>query len=377
MCKPRKSSRMKRYVIALACFLLLPGQAFAVSGAPIGTGTHVWGECGSGQIATPMDVANAATWTTTEINSQILLVGKALQSSLEKLNGSLQAGTKGQLEALREMLVQTKAAEERVRAQRTYGAASQSNGLCGGQEMAAGSQVGKKSEKQVARGIRERNQDLADGAFPDQRAVDAWHEELLKTEPKIDVQLLFPADGTIPSTDVKAAADLHQLLLNPFPTPAVDESRKDTTAGRDYQLRQRVKLARLLVPQEVLARLMAYSTPTTELGELASKMWADMGGSGAPEGLTADGRISQNALYALLVSSRFSNPNWYREIAQKNEVMIYRELAMMQAFQLELLNRMHMDLKMIAAMMATQQAKGLEDEHERLMRLDSARPNGK
>lgn len=333
---------IKLLMIALSMSLVLGMgtlEAFGAS-APPGIGTVVTGECGSGPIATPMDVANAATWTATTINSQILEVGKALQLSLKGLTETVQTSTKGQIEAMRELLVQTKSAEARERAQRTYGAASQSALICPGRNGAAGVQVGKRAETGLTQDLNTRAAKVGEGQMPSSRALEKWHEELLQEHAKIDGKLIFPESGVIPQVDVKDAEGMAQLSLNPFPSPKVPDGTKSSASGRDAQVRQRVKSSRLAVPQDTKNSNIAYSAPVVELGDIVKSMQAAMGsGGGQLEGLSADGKTSMNAFFNVLVNSRFASPNWYEQTATKNEVFLLRELTYMQAFQLELLRR--------------------------------------
>lgn len=308
--------------------------------APTGGGTYVTGECGSGPIATPQDVANAATWTASAINSQILEVGKALQLSLKGLTETVQTASKAQIEASRELLVQTKSAEARERAQRTYGAASQSELICPGRNGAAGVQVGKRAESGLTQDLNTRATKLGEGQMPSSRVLEKWHEGLLQENAKIDGKLIFPETGVIPQADVKDAEGMAQLSLNPFPSPKIPDGMKSSANGRDAQVRQRVKSSRLAVPQDTKNSNIAYSAPIVEMGDIIKSMQAAMGaGGGQLEGLTADGKTSMNAFFNTLVNSRFASPNWYEQTATKNEVFLLRELTYMQAFQLELMRR--------------------------------------
>lgn len=331
------------FIIAVVCHA---NAAYAISaaglggGAPVGIGTLVTGKCGSGPIATPMDVANAATWTAGTINSEILKVGKALQLAIKGLTETTQTSAKAQIEALREALVQTKSAEARERAQRTYGAASQSELICPGRDGAAGVQIGKKAESGLAQDLNTRAARFSEGQMPSGRAIERWHEILAQNNSKIDGKLIFPESGVIQEKDIKDAETVAQLALNPFPTPKVSDEMKATAAGRDALIRQRAKNARLAVPQDVKNTNIAYSSPVAELGKIVSSMQEAMGSSGGKlEGLSAEGKTSMNAFFNTLVNSRFASPNWYTQTTTKNEVFLLRELAYMQAFQLELSRR--------------------------------------
>lgn len=346
---------MKRKCIAFALLLVTATPAAAATPTPpIGMGTFVTGYCSSGPIATPMDVANAAAWTVDSINSEILRVGQALQKSLQGLTETVQTGTKAQLEGLRELLVQTKAAESRERAQRTYGNASQSELICPGRNGAAGLQVGKKAESGLAADLNIRAAKVGEGQLPSTRALEKWHETLLQDNAQIDGKLIFPASGVIQAKDIKDAETLALMALNPYPTPKVPDNMLHTAQGRDALIRQRVKMARLAVPQDTKASNIAYSAPLADMGEIVQAMQKAMGaGGGSLEGLSSDGKTSMNAFFNVLTNSRFASPNWYEQTVTKNEVFLQREMVYMQAFQLELTRRMLEQLMRSNDMLAT------------------------
>ena len=151
------------------------------------------------------------------------------------------------------------------------------------------------------------------------------------------LEALFPLQGTLTGEQVAQAHESIKTLANPRPLPVVTDAQKKTAAGQTYAAARRIHENRLAAVAEALNHHVVLHSPTLpeDVAAWAQNQWAEAGGSGTPPGLVG-GRLSEVGLFKLLSQMRVGNPNWFAQLAASTDTGLLRELAMMQALQLEL-----------------------------------------
>lgn len=347
---------MKKIIVTLT-ILLCPAITWA--------GSYVVGTCSStGPIATPQEVSLAAHTATSEVNlhttmesgliqSRIDAVGKTLGLELQKNRSSNESLVEFQTNSIRDMLVKMGSAKEKIEAERTFGPQSRLGNLCSEPEIGGNIQAGEKAEKEVKNKLEEDIKSYNRIYRPEKDVRD--HITQIPYE-KISSESLFPSNKTLKKEDVKDAQNISQLITNPDPTPELPDADKETTAGKLYENQRKIKESALVVPQLVFNKNIAAHSPTMPLGDQAIEMHRSMGGTGDPDEIgIVDDKISPYAVLDLMVNSRFSNPNWYAELGEKNEIAMMRELLAMEAVSLEL-QRRQLELTQLMTLMLAQEA---------------------
>jgi hypothetical protein len=351
-------------IIIILFIVLMPVASWA--------GAQVIGCCSStGPIATPQEVSLAAHKATNEVNAhttvesqaiqyRIDTVGETLAIELQKNRTSNENLVEFQTNSIRDMLVQMGSAKEKVEAERIFGPQSRFESLCVEPEIGGTIQAGDKAEKQVRAKLEE---DIQDHNRTYRSGKEVQEDIVQIPFENISSEYLFPSNKTLKKEGVKDAQNLSQLITNPNPTPGLSDADKKTKAGELYEVRRKMKESALIVPQLVFNKNIAAHSPSVPLGDQAIEMHKSMGGSGDPDELgIVGGNISPYAALDLMVNSRFSNPNWYAELGEKNETAMMRELLAMEAVSLEL-QRRQMELTQLMALMLAQEASGQIQEN--------------
>lgn len=294
--------------------------------------------------ATKAEFTNRIGLAETNIKMDVSLTRTQLTNALksvrsgQKQNGeSLAKNFEFQNNLLRDLFVQFGTAQEKARNQRLYGPKSRPFWLCVGPESGKGSQAGATVEKETAQNLFSAMKDYntrwtnfsTQRAYLEEKDLEAWTSS---------AQQLLPQSSTLTLDEVKGAKEAAQLITNPAPEVILPDRAQNTPSGKNHAILQRVKHVRLTLPQQAFANSIASNTPTTTLGDLATDIHQEMGNSGQPTEVV-DGQISQRALLDLQVQSRYSNPKWYQELAEMEEPGVLKEIALMQATQLEIQNR--------------------------------------
>ncbi len=227
-------------------------------------------------------------------------------------------------------------AAETMKAQDLYGKGAQPNGLCGASALGAGVQLSTQAQKEVQKALREKQGDYANNkdAIPLDYLRRILEENHLKRGETVEA--FFPINTTLTAEDVSKAHEAVKTLTTPNPLPVITEGQKNTPAGQTYEASRKVHDARLALAAEVLNEHIAFHAPTLpdDVTTWATNQWNEAGGSGTPPGLV-DGKLSEAGLYSLLSQMRMGNPNWFTHIASSTEAGLLRELALMQAMQVE------------------------------------------
>ncbi|MDR2613477.1 MAG: hypothetical protein LBG06_11910 [Deltaproteobacteria bacterium] len=297
-------------------------------------------------IAPPLEIAlrDSAAWGTGELHKDLAALREAVLFTGRGVEAAVRAADKS-------------AAERQI--ERTYEAASQPPSSCGNDAMGAGYQLSERARGEAAADIAERALSRK-GRY--RRPLDYQGERLDPSwpAPARAAHLLgavrSPATYTLAET--AEAERLVETLSDPYPAPALSEAQRGTPAGRAYEAARLDHETRQALYQSALARRAADRAPSVEgLEPWARGKWEDMGGSGDPPGL-AEGRLSQEALFWYLANMRLGSANWHEQtLAALPEAGLLRELASMEAVELELLRRLNERLELVAALLA---ADGLE-----------------
>lgn len=329
-------------------------------------GSSVVGCCSStGEIATPQEVNLATQKATKDVNlnttnestliqSKIEQVGKVLGTELQKNRSSNEKLIENQNNQIRNLLVEYGTAKEKIEAEKTFGPQSRLDTLCDEPEIGGRIQAGLKAEtevtKQLGKDIRTHNTTTR---------TQKEKAQIIEKVPfdTINSEALFPANKTLTKEAIKNSKNVAQLITNPEPISQLSD-KEASDMGKEFENSRKIIESRLIVPQLVFNKNIAAHSPSVPLGDQAIELHKKMGGSGKPEDVgVVDGMVSPYAMLDLMVNSRFSNPNWYAEISEKNQTALMRELLAMEATSMEMQKR-QLELTQLMALLLAQDTAG-------------------
>ena len=323
---------MKKLFFALA-LVLLPASAWA-------------GGCGCGSINAMINAAKSETiqavnaYTATEaeaIRSEILMAAQNIIGTIKTESATIVRALVALKESNAATLKGQAVAGEAMKTEDMYGKAAQPAGLCGSSSLGAGIQLGAQAGREIHAAMREKQ--LAHANTPGKKPVEFLQRVLADDQPSQQESLdaLFPLQSTLTEEQVAQAHETIKTLANPRPLPVVTEEQKDTPAGQTYAAARKIHEERVAAVMESLNNHVVYHAPTLpeDVTAWAENQWSEAGGSGTPPGIV-NGRLSEAGLYKLLSQMRVGNPNWFAQLAASTDTGLLRELAMMQALQLEL-----------------------------------------
>jgi hypothetical protein len=283
------------------------------------------------------------------IQSKIEQVGKAIGTELTKNRESEKVLIQNQNQETQKMLAGFGVGQQEMYKQKNFGPQSRLDSLCTGIEMGGRLQNGKITEKKVAQKLGEDIQKYNKRWT----SIDAIQKFNMQKDPlKINSAALIPANKTMTNEQIKDAQALSEMITNPIPETQISDDQKETMPGKKYEVVQKFKQARLIIPQIVFNKNIAAHSPSMPLGGQATKMYQAMGGKGTPPEVV-DGKISPYAMLNLMVDSRFANPNWYASLGAKNEVALMREMLAMDAVKMEM-QRRQLELTQLMTLMIAQ-----------------------
>ena len=349
-------NKIKKFVVVfMICGLTIPSHIWAAA--------MVTGCCSStGPIATPQEVFLAAQTSAAEviatttaeslaIQAELTTVGTMIGNEIQKTRNSNEILLKEQVSQFRNLLMEYGAAKETVEATRTYGSAAAMDNLCSKPEIVGRVQSGLIAEKKVQGKLSSDIQEYNNNFTSTQAVIDALHEK--ETEDTTPENLL-PKNQTLSAESVKKAQSLNEMITNPVPDLQISDDDKKKETGKEYEVVQKVKAARMMIPQEVFNRNIAAHSPSIPAEEKVMEIYESMGGTGTEEDAgIVNGMISPYAMLDLQVKSRYANPNWYLGLNSKNEVGLMRELVTMNAVGLEI-QRRQLELTQLTALMLAQ-----------------------
>lgn len=323
---------MKKIVVTLM-LTLMPVQGWA-------------GGCDCGSINAMIMLAkvetiqtvNATTAAEAEaIRSEILLAAQNLIGTIKSESATIIRAIVALKESNVAALKGQGMADESLKTEDMYGKAAQPSGLCGASTLGAGIQTGALAGQEIHAAMRDRQHAYAN--TPGVRPVEFLHRVLAGEHPseRESLEAMFPLRGTLTEEQVAQAHETVKTLSNPRPLPVATDSQKATAAGQTYTAARRVHENRLALVTEALNQHVVLHSPTLpeDVAAWAQSQWAEAGGSGTPPGLV-DGKLSEAGLFRLLSRMRTGNPNWFAQLAASTDTGLLRELAVMQALQLEL-----------------------------------------
>ena len=324
---------MKRILLVAGLLSFFPASAWAAG-------------CGCGTINAMITSAKSSTiqavnaYTAAEaqaIRSEILLAAQNIVGTMKTEAATIVRAIVALKESNTAAIKGQAVADQAVRTEDMYGKGAQPAGLCGASSVGAGLQLGTKAGQELHQNMREKQLSHADDA----KAKPIEHmNRLLDKEHPSGVEMLeslFPLQGTLTEEQTSLAHESIKTLTNPRPLPVVTEAQKNTPAGQTYAASRVIYEGRRNTAAEALSDHVVRMAPTLpdEVTEWAMKQWKEAGGNGNPPGLV-DGKLSESGLYKLLSQMRVANPNWFSQVAASTDTGLLRELALMQAFQLEL-----------------------------------------
>jgi hypothetical protein len=292
-------------------------------------------------IVVPMQqqMSNAAGYETANLHQDLVAIREAILMTKDQLDSTMQQVDQDQAERATE---------------KTYEPASQPETNCGNNQMGGGLQTSKQTTEQAAADIMEK---IYERKTRFKRPFD-YRKELGGEDwpgpPKAVTHFGVMTSGkTLTLPETKEAEQIIESMTNPIPPQVISKDKEETLDGATYMVQLRNFEAKQALYQSVLAKRVSERAPTVEgLASWARGKWADMGAQGDPPGLI-DGKMSQDALFWILANMRLSSANWHEEILpQLPEAGLLRELASMQAVQLELSRKQNELLENIAMMMA-------------------------
>jgi hypothetical protein len=192
-----------------------------------------------------------------------------------------------------------------------------------------------------------------------------------------NINILFPASGTMTTKESRLARALAFMITNPKPTPPLAKEylkdKDENVKVKTFLAMSKIKDAKLSIPQKVFSKIIADSNPTMPLEDWAKdiKSLKDM------KLLTKDdfvgGKISFDKALDVLVDMRFANPEWQKRIhAQLLNEGLLREQLIMGSIELKLLSEQTKYLKYLAMIESVNLSEKINEKSTELEDLRSA-----
>lgn len=138
---------------------------------------------------------------------------------------------------------------------------------------------------------------------------------------------------TYTDQQMQAAKDYMNNSINPIKSPVIDPQLEKTPQGRAYIAMQYAEQAKLSLPQTVMSEILGMRQKVAGLGTMAKRIWSTIAPSYAAN---VGSDISYLEMLKLDVDRRYSNPDWYVQMAGASPEAVSREQAYMQALQIHL-----------------------------------------
>lgn len=253
--------------------------------------------------------------------------------------------------------------------ERTYEPGAMPETNCGNDEMSGSVQNSIGHTRQAASDIMKKLYERKT-KFP--KPVD-YRNELVKedrpsSEEVVELMGILEPGKTLTAEETAKNFKILEAITNPIPLADLPDEGKQTSAGKNYLYKKDSFESRQAIYQAVITRYLSERAPTMDnISDWAIGKWGDMGGSGNPPGLV-DGRMSQDAWRNFMAKMRIGSANWHEQILPTlPEAGLLRDIAAMQAFQLELEMKQVELLEQISLMMALDGAQKLESTERIVM----------
>lgn len=296
---------------------------------------------GIGVMATPTGVTSAfnsfASSATNRLDQLFKSANQAfyqywglpITSEFSKNRTAFSKLMKNQNQVFQDLFVGLGAAQAELGNQEQFGKFSLFGTIRLGKDIAKAAQIQKEAEPQLVSKIYDELETYRH-QFASADKVLAYH--IGKDDALFKGQNIVDTEGTMGTDQIKASIQISEILLDPYPDIELPEAKKQTRAAEISTFKRMVKKSQLLLSQYLYSENIAEQSPTI-LTETVNLIRTSMGYSGDP--LPEGSRISSKEFMALLVESKFANPNWYTESADKNRYGLTRESLVLKAFALE------------------------------------------
>ncbi|MDA8190528.1 MAG: hypothetical protein M0Z68_03380 [Gammaproteobacteria bacterium] len=348
--------------IAIMVALLAASPAYAFGGS----GVTVTGYCKStGFIASEASLMSVSSQIATlqgTLATQLHLIGSSIASQEGALISTIDSQFKNENNQIRHSANAARIGQ--IKAQQALAMApnQQPQNMCDAPGLGAGIQVGSQTNADLTQKIAAAS-NSHDTTFT--RPIDADAAVMKAPSTVFGPAPPFVPGGSLSPAQSGIASQWINADTAPYPLPAIPATSNPSPSAMRYDAAVRVDTARLAVPQETEAMIVALHTASLNVGTWPSDTWAAMTdkSGGVPPGVV-NGHISDNALTRLQVAARYANPSWYAGLATKNTEGLLREVALMDAVrmhmqytELRLTERMAMMISQMAAQQANRAAR--------------------
>lgn len=364
-------------LVTLVLALPVPSFAFGIpgiggGGPSVGSGSQVVGWSHSTlPIATPGNVSQAASWTASTINSQIIKVGRALSDIGQSNTAAISKLFESQNDMIKAVNQEMGQSRTAVNAMSAYGPTSRSVLGCGSVKTASAAAYTVSAAKAGAKAYTASVNTYSRSASSHRDAYRMLNQVIGKPGQRVGATDLFggqngvvtPArcvavngSGATPGTSGAGGkcqdASFAVALINPLPRPTLAAPAAGTPAGKQYRVLRRLELSELSLPTMTLSQVHSWHTANVPVPSSIRKMWVnDQMPPTVP--WNAKGLVSPDSLLNAQIALRYEDPTWMRTLnGQDDAYALMREIAMNQAIGLEVSRRRLVLLEYIASMMA-------------------------
>lgn len=323
----------------LSSLLLWASLVYSASYVPLRwCGKHSW--CaGTGPMADPTDVKNAmnqfssdaiSRWDDEVVNIKkrfALVWGQGLGTEIRKNFSSNESLKEFQANGIRDMVLNYVNAGTIIDSQKTFGPPARNKNLEDMIEISAQFQGSQKAANLL---INKNNSDFQVYENKWSTILQARSQIADMDSENITSELLFPSVRTLEPGQIGQSSNLHKRILDPLPLVLA----KSDADNHKKERGQKIRAAQMLVPQRIVFENMIDFAPSMD-ADRAKIVYQKMTGKTETPDFVKDGKISRAAMTTLLVNSKFSNPNWYAELGEKNSTAMLRERLIMKAFEIE------------------------------------------
>lgn len=325
----------------LSSLLLWASLVYSASYVPLRwCGKHSWSWCaGTGPMADPTDVKNAmnqfssnaiSRWDDEVVNIKkrfALVWGQGLGTEIRKNFSSNESLKEFQANGIRDMVLNYVNAGTIIDSQKTFGPPARNKNLEDMIEISAQFQGSQKAANLL---INKNDSNFQVYENKWSTILQARSQIADMDSENITSELLFPSIRTLKPGQIGQSSNLHKRILDPLPIPMA----KSDADNHKKERGQKLRAAQMLVPQRIVFENMIDFAPSMD-ADRAKIVYQKMTGKTETPDFVKDGKISRAAMTTLLVNSKFSNPNWYAELGEKNSTAMLRERLIMKAFEIE------------------------------------------
>jgi len=336
--------------------VLLVGFFVICASANAWAGATVSGCASSSQpIATPHEVARAASDTANSINSVLMDVGKTISGNQKKTMTTINENFKNQNNILKDLLTGLGMADEKMKNQREFGSPSMAYLMTDAEYAEYGKSVytGKKAAQELSGKF---TNFFEEHIKKTKTPKKLFEKSKNKAEDYITSEYFFPKSGTLTPEQLHYARYMLANIIDPFPSYGLPE-KMNSRQAKEYRAMRKIKYSRLAMPVTVLSEIISAYAPTMESQNLIQNTQKAMGAS-ATDGVY-DGKISTMKYIEHMTDLRFANNDWLtgeNGIHAMTQTGLLREMLVMQSVEMEMQRRQMKRMQQMAALLAQDQA---------------------